>query len=180
MKASETPIVRAAAEPPSVWPGFRGPGRDSIIPGVQIETDWAKSPPVELWRRQIGPGWSSFSVRGDLLYTQEQRGDREDRVGYNWRPARRCGAIAMRHASGSRTAAPGRAARRRVSHGRVYALARPGSSTRSTRPAVHRCGRVMPPRTLARRCRDGASRARPWWWKTWSSSPLPAASSPTT
>jgi outer membrane protein assembly factor BamB len=30
-----------------------------------------------MWRRAVGPGWSSFSVRGDLLYTQEQRGNDE-------------------------------------------------------------------------------------------------------
>jgi outer membrane protein assembly factor BamB len=65
------------------WPAFRGPQRDGKLAGVRIATNWTDHPPKELWRHRVGPGWSSFAVIGDRLYTQEQHGPEEVVICYD-------------------------------------------------------------------------------------------------
>jgi outer membrane protein assembly factor BamB len=62
---------------PRDYPRFLGTGYWPEVTGVQLETDWQTNPPQELWRREIGAGWSAFAIVGNYAVTQEQRGEHE-------------------------------------------------------------------------------------------------------
>lgn len=111
------------------WPGFRGPDRTSVITTASIATDWTSTAPVELWRRTVGPGWSSFSVHGDRLFTQEQMGDDEIVACYD----AKTGAPVWKHKTRARfwesNAGAGPRGTPTLANGRVYALGGTGIVT---------------------------------------------------
>ncbi len=123
---AEQPAAEALVLQSGDWPGFRGAARDGRLSGVRIVTDWAKSPPRQLWRHRIGPGWSSVAVIGNRAFTQEQRGENEMIVCYD----AQSGSEIWNHADATRftevVAGPGPRATPTFDAGLIYSLGASG------------------------------------------------------
>ena len=111
----------------SDWPGFRGPTRDGLARDIRFDTDWTTSPLDELWRQRLGPGWSSFAVAGNLVVTQEQRGDEETIVAYALADGREIWAHPVQERFEEPQAGPGPRATPTFAGDAVYAMTASGS-----------------------------------------------------
>lgn len=84
--ASNSPDVAALQRDvvlrPGDWPAFRGGDLQGVVSGADVSA-WTTHPPQMVWRRKVGPAWSSVAVVDGLLFTQEQRGPEECTVCYD-------------------------------------------------------------------------------------------------
>ncbi len=70
----------SSASPPigeNYWTEYRGPGRAGRYGQTQILADWPAEGPPAVWRQTVGGGYASMVVADSLLFTIEQRRDRE-------------------------------------------------------------------------------------------------------
>ena len=113
---AKEPIVTTEAD----WPGFHGADRDSRVRLGTVSVDWNTNPPRERWRIKIGPGWSSFAIVSQFLFTQEQRGEDECVVCYD----ANSGEELWKHADRTRfsevVAGPGPRATPTIAEGMLY------------------------------------------------------------
>lgn len=87
------PVAPAAAatpapKPSAPWPSFYGPGMDGTYTETPILTEWPSSGLQQLWRRPVGGGYASMTVAQDLIFTIEQRRDRETVAAYDLQTGR--------------------------------------------------------------------------------------------
>lgn len=80
----ETPAIEKVSLTvgPEDSAGFRGTERNGAAAASFSLGDWNATPPKLIWKRKVGPAWSSMIVIGDYLFTQEQRGELETVVCY--------------------------------------------------------------------------------------------------
>jgi outer membrane protein assembly factor BamB len=55
------------------WLQWGGPGRSFRLPKDAVIPSWPASGPVQLWTRDLGEGYSSMLIFGDVLYTMYRK-----------------------------------------------------------------------------------------------------------
>lgn len=68
-------VVALCGSVQAQWPQWGGPNRDFIADATGLAESWPESGPKELWKRDLGEGYSSVLVDGGRLYTMYRSAD---------------------------------------------------------------------------------------------------------
>jgi len=122
--ATDTPDTKKDAATGAEWFQWRGPARNGISPETDWLTQWPEKGPTQLWKRNVGPGFSSVSTRGDRVYTMGSDG--EQHVVYCLNAAD--GKVLWKHSYASKKGRyPGPRATPTIDGDRVYTFGREGN-----------------------------------------------------
>ena len=125
-EASRSSVADVTEPGPDDYPQFYGPARAATLPGPALARDWETQPPRELWRRDVGEGWSSFAVVGSAALTQELRGDDEVVVRYDLRTGEQIWVHSDKAPFNTTVGGSGPRATPTVADGRVFSLGATG------------------------------------------------------
>ena len=70
------PTVAASAQ----WTQWGGPAGEFRSDGQGLASTWPESGPKQVWKRELGEGYSAVLVEGDRLYTMYRSGDEKETV----------------------------------------------------------------------------------------------------
>ena len=89
------------------WPQWRGPRRDGTSREKGLSRDWAKRPPRQLWKANVGTGFASVAVSKGLAVTLGNRRGTDTVYAFDaaggevkWKHSYPCPVGALRHEGG--------------------------------------------------------------------------------
>jgi outer membrane protein assembly factor BamB len=59
------------------WTQWGGPRRDFTVEAARLAASWPEAGPRQIWRRELGDGYSTILVDAGVLFTMYRRGDDE-------------------------------------------------------------------------------------------------------
>lgn len=70
-------LATSATAARAQWPQFGGPNRNFTVDGKGLAEKWPEEGPRKLWSRELGDGYATIVVDGDLLFTMYRVGEDE-------------------------------------------------------------------------------------------------------
>ena len=76
-------VAMLSACAPAQWPGWGGPDRNFTSSAKGLSSTWPKDGPKQIWKRDLGDGYSSIAADDGRLYTMYRKDGNEIVVALN-------------------------------------------------------------------------------------------------